>query len=49
MLSRAFSDDPLDDCVPQEEKSLIGVRKFTNTGTIVIRLARQRNLEGMYT
>ena len=46
ILKRAFRDDPISEFAPQDEKALIGVRKFKGVDTLVIKLGWRKNLAG---
>ena len=46
ILKRSFRGDPISVFAPQDEKALIGVRKFKGTDTLVIKLGWRKNLAG---
>ena len=45
-IRRAFADDPLAEFVPQEDKSLMGVRQYRGHSMLVRKFAFRKNIRG---
>ena len=45
-LKRAFSNDRINEFVPQADKALIGTRTFQDVDCLIIKLSRRKNLAG---
>ena len=45
-IRRAYHDDPLTQFVHQEDRALMGIRKYENNELLVLKFARRKNIRG---